>query len=383
MDLREHVDDLEEVIRACVLGHMKGAWTAMPALVTADTTDGHVAVVQPTIKRAVTDLVTGALSFEDHPDHPDQPIHYAGGGKVVATHPIKQGDEGLQIFASRCIDAWHQSGQTQQPMEDRLHSLADGVLIPGIRSDPRKLAQVDNDAHHVRSVDKKHVAETHPDTGHHVKSADPATPPASATFDPFKQATKFAEHLTHPTAGVAGNVTDGGTTHSHGVTHDDGAFMRALNALHTVLAHPTDGASMNASNLLHSVKAHPDLGALLSAMSGEHLVQAHPKDGVMIMSATKVAISAPPGGLSLPSGGVSSDALGENAASDNVGALGGDLAATLPNPHVVGIGHVANANTLPVAASDAAAAGEGVVVGGLYVNTTAVQGVNLLAVRMA
>jgi hypothetical protein len=41
------------------------------------------------------------------------------------------------VFASRCIDAWWQSGGIQRPMEARLHDLSDGFAIPGPRSQSR------------------------------------------------------------------------------------------------------------------------------------------------------------------------------------------------------------------------------------------------------
>lgn len=328
----------------------------MPATIPADTTDGHTVTSLPTIKRAVTDPLTGAVSYEDHPVLPDIPIHYAGGGGVTATHPVKKDDEGIVVFASRPLDSWHQSGGTQPPVDNRMHHLGDGMYVPGVRSTPRKLPQVGPDSHQIRSDDKKHVAELHPETGAHVKSADPSTAPASDSFDPFTQATKFFEHMVHPTSGIAGNATDGGTTHSHGVTHAAGAFMAALNALHQVLAHPV-------------------MGALLSAAGGQHLVQAHPTAGVMIASTASIALSAP--SVSLPPGSITASNLGSGAVAANIGPLGGDLSGTLPNPSVVSINHVSNAQTLINAANDSAAATAGVLVGHLYRNGS------ILMVRVA
>lgn len=369
MDQREYVRDPEEVLRTVVAGLMRGYWTAMPCTMTEDTKDGHSCVPLPTIKRSVTDPVTGTVSYVDHQVHPDVPVHFAGGGGVTATHPVKKGDEGLVVYADRALDSWRTQGGTAQPIDDRMHHLGDGTYIPGVRSDPRKLQQVSNDAHHVRSDDKKHVSELHPQTGISHTSVDPSTAPASDSFDPLSMATKFYRHIVQGAKGILGSATDGGTTHDHGVTHGDGAFMRVANALHSVLAHPTNGASMNAANLLHSVMAHPDLGALLSGDHGSSTVTASAA-GVLLNSASAINLSAP--SIGLPLGSIGGDALGSDAASSNIGDLGGDLAGTLPNPQVIGLSHV-DAHLLPVAASDAAAAALGVPIGGLYLNTNFVQ----------
>ena len=347
MDIRESFSDWDEHLRAIISGLLKDVWTAMPVQVTQDTTDGHVAVVQPTIQRQVLDPGTGAITYEDHTEHVDVPITHMGGGGVSITHPTKMGDTGKVIYASRPLDTWFQSdGSSNQPIDNRTHSLGDGMFISGVRSVVRMLQQVSQDASHTRSDDKLHVAELHPQNGHTIKSAAPGTAPASASFDPFTTAAAFALHTVMGAMGISGSTTAGGVTHAHGVTQAAGAFMSALNNLHQVLAHPT-------------------MGALLSAENGAHTVTASPT-GVMIQSATAIAMSAP--SLSLPSGGVSGSALASGAAASNVGPVGGDLSGTLPNPEVIGITHVTGANLLPNAANDSAAATAGVALGSLYRN---------------
>lgn len=379
---REHYDLLAE--ESTRIGHgaqVASLFTATPVQVTEASPDGHSATLQPVTKLKKIDPTTGETTYEDHTVYVDTPVHFAGGGGVTATHPIAQGDEGIVLHAARDFDAWRQSGGTQQPMDNGVNNSGNAIHIPGVRSDPRKLQQVSTVAHHVRSDDKKHVSEVHPQTGITHTSVDPSTAPASSSFDPLTMATKFIRHAVQGASGLLGQAVSGSTTHDHGIDYGNGPFMRAANALHSVLCHPSNGASLNAANLLHSVMAHPTLGAVLSALNGAHTVKATPS-GVALASSSGISLSCPAGGLSLPSASIGGGSLSVGAAASNVGTLGGDLAGTLPNPTVVGLGHV-DAHLLPSATSDSAAATAGVVVGGLYRNTAVSSGVSVLCVRMS
>ena len=361
-DLRELFPEPEEAQRALWDGLVKHIFTALPCIVAKDS-DGRTVTLQPAIKQALTDQTYNDTSYVDFPLLQDAPVHFPGGGGVTLTHAVKEGDEHLGIASSRSIDVWNQSGGVQQPIFNRLHSLSDVIGIPGIRSMPRALQQISTEAAHLRSDDGKHTIEQHPQNGITVKSVDPSTPPASESFSPFLQATKFFLHSVLGASGVLGQAVDGSTTHAHGVTHQGGAYMSALNALHQVLCHPT-------------------MGALLSAENGAHVVRATP-EGVVLSSTSGISLSAP--SLSLPSGGVSGDALAGGAASQNIGALGGDLSGDLPNPQVVSIAHLVGMDHLPRAASDSAAAAltPPVPIGSPYLNTSVSPGVALLAIRIA
>lgn len=362
---RERFDLLaEEAVRLSHGAQAASQFTATPVQVTDTSPDGHSATLQPVTKLRKVDPVTGAVTFEDHCTYPDTPVHFAGGGGVTATHPIAKGDEGIILHASRDFDAWRQSGGTQQPMDSGVNNAGNALHIPGVRSDPRKLQQVSTEAHHVRSDDKKHVSEVHPEKGISHKSVDPSTPPASSTFDPHTQATKFIEHIAQALAGAVARAVDGATEHSNGVDHGIGAWMKA----------------MAPSGLLQAL-THPALGALISSVDGKNNVTAT-SGGVMLQSPTAISFDVPPGGLEFPRGGVGSSALAQGAASSNVGQCGGDVSGTLPTLNVIGIGNV-DATNLPRAANDSAANAAGVALNHLYVNTGAVSGVGLLAVRLA
>ena len=305
MDVRENGQDLEEIIRAAVAGVLKNHWTAMPTSVSEDSKDGHVATHTPTIKRAVTDPTDGSTTYEDHPLHPDAPIHHMGGGPTVVTHPTKEGDTGLAIYASRSIDSWFQNGGSQNPIEDRMHSLADAVFLSGIRSTPDKLQQVSQESTQTRTIDKKSVIDHGPNGTHH-KTVDPSTEAASASFDPFTSATKFHETKVHPTDGHMSASTDGGTTHSSTITHADGFKAMANNGAHSVSAHPDNGTSI-LSSVAHTLQAP---NASLDK-DGNQTNQGKSASGGDVSSATKM--SSPIG--QFPSGFLGNLSLGSSGLS--------------------------------------------------------------------
>jgi hypothetical protein len=152
MDQRERAADPFEVMRAALDGRQTRLWTALPGLIQSFDPDAMTCEVQPAVKGRVT-TQKGATSFVDLPLLVDCPVVFPGGGGVTLTFPIQAGDECLVVFASRCIDAWWQQGGSQPPMEARMHDLSDGFVLPGVRSQPRKIndlstsrAQLRNDA---------------------------------------------------------------------------------------------------------------------------------------------------------------------------------------------------------------------------------------------
>lgn len=107
----------------------------------------------------------GTQKFVDLPLIPEAPIQFPSGGGATFTHPIKEGDEGIYIVASRSIEQWMQQGDAQPQADTRMHSLSDGWYIPGSRSNPRKLKNVSTTAAQLRSDDGKHFSELHPKDG--------------------------------------------------------------------------------------------------------------------------------------------------------------------------------------------------------------------------
>ena len=140
MDRRERMSDQRLAMRA-LLGAFEGEiWTASPAIVVDEGFDANLLTVsaQPAIQAQVRAPTGQSWINAALPKCVDCPVIFAGGGGYVATMPIALGDEGLLVFADRCIDAWWQNGGPTQPQAElRMHDLSDGFFIPGVFSNPR------------------------------------------------------------------------------------------------------------------------------------------------------------------------------------------------------------------------------------------------------
>lgn len=148
----ERVDDLLNAIKSALDGFQPNIWTALPGIVdNVDLVKGTCSV-QPSIKAQVTSK-DGTKSWVQLPLLPDVPIQFMGGGGFVMTFPFAKGDEGLIVFACRCIDSWWQSGGVQTQAELRLHDLSDGFFVPGFRSQVNKITNINPNFPEWRNAD--------------------------------------------------------------------------------------------------------------------------------------------------------------------------------------------------------------------------------------
>lgn len=141
MDRRERGGDPTDAMLAVIRGIKSELWTSLPGTIVSFNADAQTVEVQPAIK-ALLRSPSGEETWVNLPVLPDVPVVFPSGGGFTLTFPIQPGDECLVVFASRCIDAWWQSGGSQQQIEQRLLDLSDGFCIPGPRSQPRKLSGV-------------------------------------------------------------------------------------------------------------------------------------------------------------------------------------------------------------------------------------------------
>lgn len=168
MQTNERYEDWHNVLRQSNMRGQSRMWTAMPVIVLKDS-DGFTVECVIALKYIETDEF-GNVENKDISKLVDVPVCWPQGGGsekgdkgYALTFPIKKDDEGIVVFASRCIDSWHELGkkksnssqsQTQertvgtppaktdiaQPLiHTRMHNLSDAMFIPGVRSKPRKM----------------------------------------------------------------------------------------------------------------------------------------------------------------------------------------------------------------------------------------------------
>lgn len=152
MDARERFNDPEDALRTAIAGALAGVWTALPCLVTKFTPGAATVEAQPTIK-AFVEQQDGSTVAVALPLLVDVPVVFPRGGGATLTFPVAPGDECLVVFASRCIDAWWQSGGVQVPNEARRHDLSDGFALCGPFSQATKIANISTSEVQLRSND--------------------------------------------------------------------------------------------------------------------------------------------------------------------------------------------------------------------------------------
>jgi hypothetical protein len=137
-DRRERIGDQEEQARLAMDSRLAGLWTALPGIIQSFNASALTCTVQPAISGKVRNA-DGTISAQKLPLLQDCPVVFPGGGGCILTFPLAAGDECLVVFASRCIDSWWQLGGVKGQAEVRMHDLSDGFVIPGPRSQPRKI----------------------------------------------------------------------------------------------------------------------------------------------------------------------------------------------------------------------------------------------------
>jgi len=202
MDLRERIEDPVEGQRAALDGRQAQIQTAMPGIIQSYDAERQTCTVQPAIKGRV-ESPDGSVASVALPLLVDVPVIFPSGGGMSFTFPVHEGDECLVVFASRCIDAWWQSGGVQEPLAARMHDLSDGFALVGPRSQARKLADVSTTEAQLRSDDGLLCMSFNPATHELIVKA-----PGGVSFDtPLLHCTGditagsiSLQHHTHPDA---------------------------------------------------------------------------------------------------------------------------------------------------------------------------------------
>jgi len=133
MDRRELGNDIVEALLAAMEGWQANVWTALPGkVIDFDPTDSTCSI-QCTVQMQRT-LPSGEQEWISITPLVKCPLVFLNGGGALITYPVKEGDEALVVFGSRCIDGWWQTGQVSPQVEIRMHDLSDGFVIVGPRS---------------------------------------------------------------------------------------------------------------------------------------------------------------------------------------------------------------------------------------------------------
>lgn len=168
MDVQERIGDPLKWVPMALAGRLSRLWTALPGIIQSFDPDAMAVTVQPAVRSLVRDE-QGAQVEADLPLLVDCPVQFPSGGGCTLTFPVTQGDECLVVFASRCIDAWWQSGGIQNQAELRMHDLSDGFALLGFRSQPRVIPAISTTAAQLRSDDGQAFVEIDP--GSHAITA--------------------------------------------------------------------------------------------------------------------------------------------------------------------------------------------------------------------
>ncbi len=202
MDRRERTDDELEALKHAIGSRLTEVYTALPGTVESFDPVAMTVVVQPGTKDSIRNE-DGTITTSPFPPLTDCPVVWQGGGGVTATFPIQPGDECLVVFASRCIDAWWQSGGVQEQAEPRAHSLADGFALVGVRSQPRALSNVSTTSAQLRSDDGATFIDLNPAAGT-LKLVAPTSIELAAPSIIVNAATAMT--VNSPQSGFSGNV---------------------------------------------------------------------------------------------------------------------------------------------------------------------------------
>lgn len=149
-DRRELLQDDDEARRLLIESALADVQTAMPGIVESVSANGQTVSIRPAIKGFQPDA-NGETQTVSLPLLLDVPVCWPRAGGYALTFPIKQGDEVLVVFGSRCIDNWWKFGGEQTQAEIRFHDLSDGFAILAPTSEPKALGNVSTSAVQLRN----------------------------------------------------------------------------------------------------------------------------------------------------------------------------------------------------------------------------------------
>lgn len=126
---------LAEVMNESIERAFEGLYVWTPARVVAYDATRQLADVQPLVKVRHYDE-DGQAVVQSIPVVPSVPVMFPGGGLFAIMFPIEVGDTVAVLFSGVSLDKWKTSsgGAPVDPEIHARHTLADAVVVPGLRS---------------------------------------------------------------------------------------------------------------------------------------------------------------------------------------------------------------------------------------------------------
>lgn len=134
--------ELVEVLRMALDSRLQEVHTALPGRIETYDAVNQLANVKPLLKRTVQ-ADTGEDIIEELPVITNVPVAFPRSAQFKLTFPIVPGDYVLLVFNERSIDQFIEKGDDTDPVDFRMHQLADAVAYPGFYPKTRKLQQAD------------------------------------------------------------------------------------------------------------------------------------------------------------------------------------------------------------------------------------------------
>lgn len=144
-----------QTINNAVLTQLLETHTAIPGIIDKFDAEKQTAEVRPALKvlYAPDNEVAGKPQWVPATLCVDVPVVFPGNANYMLTFPVKQGDECLLVFAERCINHWFTQGGVQEQEELTHHDASDAIAVMGLRSQPNKITDFNNNNLQLRNAD--------------------------------------------------------------------------------------------------------------------------------------------------------------------------------------------------------------------------------------
>lgn len=135
-----------ELLKKSFLELMKNVGTTIPGHFLSFDAGPQLAQIQIGVQR----VSVGGDTFTPSPII-QCPVVFLGGSEYFMEHQIDPGDECMIIFSQRCIEGWKNTGGVATNPIMRFHNINDACILPGLRSQPNKISNFQNNGIRLRN----------------------------------------------------------------------------------------------------------------------------------------------------------------------------------------------------------------------------------------